>query len=86
MRLELNAILVEAESLFVRLCANYATLKKVVPAAEYYRYSDHWHFANQRATFVVSFTQFLRDERFVTQDQVIERLGCMFSWLFLLLY
>lgn len=53
----------------------YKKLAEVVPAAQYYRYNDHWRFVTQRLCFLASLLIFLEVGTLVSKDTVAEILG-----------
>jgi Translin family len=57
----------------------YEKLKKLVPAGQYYRYNDHWHFTTQRFVFLIAMTVYLEKNFLVTREVAAEILGCRFT-------
>lgn len=56
---------------------SYEKLTKLIPAGQYYRYSDHWSFLTQRLIFLIALTVFLEAGFLVDRDTAAEILGCM---------
>ncbi|XP_053687660.1 translin [Sabethes cyaneus] len=57
-------------------CSNgYQRLAALIPAGQYYRYNDHWHFLTQRVVFLVALTVYLEKEDLVSRDAAAEILG-----------
>jgi Translin family len=63
--------------------AGYEKLKKLVPAGQYYRYNDHWHFTTQRFVFLIAMTIYLEKNFLVTRETAAEILGCRFPVIFI---
>lgn len=66
----------KAREQFEKCREYYAKLAQIVPAGQYYRYSDHWHFLSQRIVFLIALTVFLEAGFLVTRDTAASILGC----------
>jgi len=55
--------------------AGFTTLAASVPAAEYYRFHDHWRFITQRLCFLSSLVHFLETETLATRQQCAHMIG-----------
>lgn len=50
-------------------------LAAIIPAGQYYKYSDHWHFLTQRIVFLIALTVYLEAGFLVSRETVAEILG-----------
>lgn len=50
-------------------------LAAIIPAGQYYKYSDHWHFLTQRILFLIALTVYLEAGFLVSRETVAEILG-----------
>jgi len=50
-------------------------LRGLVPANEYYRYSDHWRFVMQRLSCLVALQIFLEEERLAAREEIAKIFG-----------
>ncbi|XP_055689031.1 translin [Lutzomyia longipalpis] len=53
----------------------YRKLAEIVPAGQYYRYSDHWHYLTQKLVSLVALTVYLEAGFLVARETVGEVLG-----------
>ncbi|XP_055532121.1 translin [Wyeomyia smithii] len=73
--MDVPAACVNARAQF-NVCRNgYRRLADLIPAGQYYRYNDHWHFPMQRVVFLVALTVYLETESLVSRDTAAEILG-----------
>ncbi|CAG4963987.1 unnamed protein product [Colias eurytheme] len=70
-----SAACLKARELFEKANAGYGKLKEVVPAAEYYKYQDHWRFMTQRYCYLISLTIWLETGILATHETVASVLG-----------
>ncbi|XP_016987213.1 translin [Drosophila rhopaloa] len=60
----------------IEACAEkYQKLAGLVPAGQYYRYSDHWTYITQRLIFLIALVIYLEAGFLVTRETVAEMLG-----------
>lgn len=53
----------------------FAKLAGLIPAGQYYRYNDHWHFVAQRIVFLIALTHYLEHDELISRETVTEILG-----------
>lgn len=60
----------------IEACAKkYEKLSTLVPAGQYYRYSDHWTYITQRLIFLIALVIYLEAGFLVTRETAAEMLG-----------
>lgn len=64
-----------ARKQFEDIRQHYKCLAEIVPAGQYYKYCDHWHFLTQRVVFLIALTVYLEVGTLVTRETVAEILG-----------
>ncbi|XP_059614796.1 translin [Phlebotomus argentipes] len=65
----------KARERFQECQKGYRKLAEIVPAGQYYRYCDHWHFLTQKLVSLVALTVYLEAGFLVSRDTVGEVLG-----------
>ncbi|XP_045508280.1 translin [Colias croceus] len=70
-----SAACLKARELFEKANAGYGKLMEVVPAAEYYKYQDHWRFMTQRYCYLIALTIWLETGILATHETVASVLG-----------
>lgn len=69
----------KAREHFEKCREHYIKLAELIPAGQYYRYSDHWHFLTQRLVFLIALTVYLEVGFLVSRETAAEILGCKYS-------
>ncbi|XP_062550065.1 translin [Armigeres subalbatus] len=72
---EVSTACVAARNQFEVCRKGYQRLAELIPAGQYYRYNDHWHFLTQRIVFLVGLTIYLEKGILVSRDTTAEILG-----------
>uniref|UniRef100_A0A6B2EJZ8 Translin n=1 Tax=Phlebotomus kandelakii TaxID=1109342 RepID=A0A6B2EJZ8_9DIPT len=65
----------KARERFQECQKGYRKLAEIVPAGQYFRYSDHWHFLTQKLVSLVALTIYLEAGFLVSRETVGEVLG-----------
>nr|XP_023026949.1 translin [Leptinotarsa decemlineata] len=72
---QIHSACMNARKLFEEVREGYATLDKVVPPGQYYRYNDHWRYATQRLCFLAALIVFLEKGILINKSTAAEILG-----------
>uniref|UniRef100_T1JBZ9 Translin n=1 Tax=Strigamia maritima TaxID=126957 RepID=T1JBZ9_STRMM len=72
---KLPLVCAQARDLFEKAKNKYKELSDKIPKEQYYRFHDHWRFANQRFVFLVATVVYLEHERLVTREEIADILG-----------
>ncbi|XP_063217658.1 translin [Bacillus rossius redtenbacheri] len=72
---EIAAICSDARKLLGPVRGGFAKLSEKIPYQTYYRYNDHWRFATQRLTFLVSLIIYLETSKLATREEAAQALG-----------
>ncbi|XP_050075450.1 translin [Anopheles maculipalpis] len=65
----------KARTIFDTCRENYGKLAALIPAGQYYRYHDHWHYMTQRIVFLIALTIYLEKGFLVNRETAAEILG-----------
>ncbi|GAB0090217.1 Translin [Sergentomyia squamirostris] len=72
---EISQGCLKARGHFAECQKGYRKLAEIIPAGQYYRYSDHWHFLTQKLVSLVALTVYLEAGFLVSRETVGEVLG-----------
>ncbi|XP_035657946.1 translin-like [Branchiostoma floridae] len=64
-----------SREMFTNIRRQYSELAAKLPAEQYYRFHDHWRFANQRCVFLAAFLVYLESDKLITREEAAELLG-----------
>uniref|UniRef100_A0A182TR11 Translin n=1 Tax=Anopheles melas TaxID=34690 RepID=A0A182TR11_9DIPT len=76
---DVSAACANARTFFDTCREGYAKLAALIPAGQYYRYHDHWHYMTQRIVFLIALTIYLEKGFLVTRDTAADILGLSVS-------
>lgn len=65
----------QARTIFEKCRVHYQALATVVPAGQFYRFSDHWNYTTQRLVSLIALVVYLEAGFLVTRDTCAEILG-----------
>uniref|UniRef100_A0A182NM35 Translin n=1 Tax=Anopheles dirus TaxID=7168 RepID=A0A182NM35_9DIPT len=72
---DVSAACVKARTFFDTCREGYGKLATLIPAGQYYRYHDHWHYMTQRIVFLIALTIYLEKGFLVARETAAEILG-----------
>uniref|UniRef100_A0A182Y107 Translin n=1 Tax=Anopheles stephensi TaxID=30069 RepID=A0A182Y107_ANOST len=90
---DVPAACAKARTIFATCREGYGKLAALIPAGQYYRYHDHWHYMTQRIVFLIALTIYLEKGFLVNRETAAEILGlatylqkliCVFDTLYFL--
>ncbi|XP_035913881.1 translin [Anopheles stephensi] len=72
---DVPAACAKARTIFATCREGYGKLAALIPAGQYYRYHDHWHYMTQRIVFLIALTIYLEKGFLVNRETAAEILG-----------
>uniref|UniRef100_A0A182QKR4 Translin n=1 Tax=Anopheles farauti TaxID=69004 RepID=A0A182QKR4_9DIPT len=72
---DVPAACAKARTFFETCREGYGKLAALIPAGQYYRFHDHWHYMTQRIVFLIALTIYLEKGFLVARETVAEILG-----------
>uniref|UniRef100_A0A182MM13 Translin n=1 Tax=Anopheles culicifacies TaxID=139723 RepID=A0A182MM13_9DIPT len=72
---DVPAACAKARTIFETCREGYGKLAALIPAGQYYRYHDHWHYMTQRIVFLIALTIYLEKGFLVNRETAAEILG-----------